>query len=124
MTYAGQSETALIELGHAMQLNPHFPLSYHIFYGRALFNLHRYSEAVPHLERVRAAQPNHPNALALAAACYAANDQLDEARATAREVEQANPRFTISFAGSILPYVIDEERERFLSMLKLAGLSE
>lgn len=124
MTYAGQSETALSELGMAMQLNPHFPITYHIFYGRALFNLARYSEAVPHLERVRSAQPNHPNALALAAACYAANGQLDEAQATAREVEQANPKFTISFAGSVLPYVIDEERQRFLSMLKLAGLSE
>lgn len=123
LAYAGQSEAALSELDRAMQLNPHYPVIYHLFYGRALFNLRRYAEAVPHLERVRSAQPNHPNALALAAACYAANGQLDDARATAREVEQANPRFTIGFASSVLPYDVDEERERFLSMLAITGLT-
>ncbi len=106
-----------------MKLNPHFPLSYHIFCGRALFNLERYSEAMPHLERVRAAQPGHPNALALVAACYAANGNLEDARATASEVEKANAKFTIAFAGTVLPYEVNEERERFLAMLKTAGLT-
>jgi TolB-like protein/tetratricopeptide (TPR) repeat protein len=122
-TYAGRSEAALLELEAAMNLNPHFPLSYHIFCGRALFNLERYAEAVPHLERVRAAQPNHPNALALAAACYAANGQLEEAYATSSEVKKANAKFTIGFARTVLPYEEDEERDRFLSMLEIAGLA-
>jgi len=122
-TYAGRSEEALSELETAMNLNPHFPLSYHIFYGRALFNLERYAEAVPHLERVRSGQPGHPNALALVAACYAANGQLENARLTSDELEKANAKFTIQFARTVLPYELDEERDRFLSMLELAGLT-
>ena len=123
-TYAGLSKEALSELEEAMKLNPHFPLSYHIFCGRALFNLERYSEAVPHMERVRAGQPGHPNALALAAACYAADGQIDQARAAALEVQRANPKFTIGFAQAVLPFELDEERDRFLSMLQVAELPQ
>lgn len=124
MSYAGRSETALSELDEAMRINPHYPVAYHIFYGRALFNLGRYAEAVPHLERVRGEQPNHPNALATVAACYAANDDPDNARATVGEIIAANPRYTLSWARQILPYALDSERDHFLGMLARAGLSE
>ena len=120
LTYAGQSERALDELGSAMKLNPHFPVSYHLFYGRALFNLGHYDDAVPHLERVREAQPHHPNALALVAACYAANGQMDDARSTARELKAANEKFTVHHAAKVLPYELAEERERFLLMFERA----
>jgi len=122
MTYAGLCEEALPVLQEGMRLNPHFPMAYHIFCGRALFHLHRYAEAMPHLEQVRMAQPMHPNALALTAACYAANGRTDEAHEAAHEVQRANPRYTIGFARRILPYVLDEEREFYLDMLARAGL--
>jgi adenylate cyclase len=122
MSYAGQSEAALAELDRAMQVNPHYPVAYHIFCGRALFNLKRYAEAMPHLDRVRAEQPKHPNALALAAACYAANNDQMSARDTIAEIAAFNPRFTLSWARKVLPYTQDTDREHFLEMLEKAGL--
>lgn len=124
MTYSGASEAALEILTDAMRRNPHVPVAHHIFIGRALFNLERFAEAIPHLERVRTAQPTHPNALAIVAACYAANGQSEEARDTAAEVTAANPRFTLSHARRTLPYERDIERDRFLEMLAKAGLPE
>ncbi len=120
LPYAGQSERAVSELGSAMKLYPHFPMLYHVHYARALFNLGRYGEALPHLERVRAAQTRHPIALALTAACYAANGQMDEARTTALEVRRASERFTLAHAAKVLPYELDEDRERFISMYSRA----
>lgn len=105
-----------------MRINPHYPITYHLFCGRALFNLHRFSEAVSHLEPVRRAQPYHPNALAMVAAAYAANDQIEEAKATALEIMSANDRFTFDFASKILPYEKDDERDFFLANLERAGL--
>lgn len=124
MTYSGESEAALEMLTDAMHRNPHVPVAHHIFIGRALFNLERFAEAIPHLERVRTAQPTHPNALALVAACYAANGQPEEAHNTAAEVTAANPRFTLSHARRTLPYERDIERHHFLNMLAKAGLPE
>ncbi|MCG6901981.1 MAG: winged helix-turn-helix domain-containing protein [Rhodobacter sp.] len=120
LPYAGQSERAISELGSAMQHYPHFPILYHVHYARALFNLGRYAKALPHLERVRAAQTRHPLALALTAACYAANGQMEEARATAAEVRRASERFTITHAAQVLPYELEEDRERFLTMFARA----
>lgn len=124
MTYAGRSEEALATLSEAMKVNPHYPVAYHIFCGRALFNLGRYAEAVTHLEPVRAAQRFHPNALALAAACYEAAGRHHEAQETVREVRAASARFTIGLARRVLPYSVEAERDRFLSMLAAAGLPE
>lgn len=124
LCYAGQSELAVGELEAAMRLNPHFPILYHVHYARALFNLRRYAEAMPHLERVRASMPDHANALALVAACYAALDRLDEARETAEEVGKASRAYTLSNARQVVPYALAEELEHFLSMLRRAGLPE
>ena len=124
MTYAGRCEEALAVLREGMRLNPHFPVAYHIFSGRALFHLHRYPQAMIHLEKVRAAQPDHPNALALVAACYAANGQLKDAKATTLEIQKTNPKFTLAFARRMVPYVLDEDRALFLEMLQRAGLPE
>jgi predicted Zn-dependent protease len=103
-----------------MRLNPYFPALYNVHYARALFNLGRYGDALPHLNRIREAQSNHPLALALAAACYAANGQMDNAREFAGDLRRANGQFTVEHAAKVLPYELSEDRERFLSMFKLA----
>lgn len=124
LTYAGQSERALAELTEAMRVNPHFPVAYQIFCGRALFNLRRYAEALKHLEQVRSTQPKHPNALALVAACYEAAGRHSEAGATTAQVLIASPRFTVSHARRVLPYADAGEKSHFLDHLARAGLPE
>ncbi|WP_343082528.1 winged helix-turn-helix domain-containing tetratricopeptide repeat protein [Ostreiculturibacter nitratireducens] len=123
LTYAGRSAEALSALDEAMRLNPYYPELFHVFYGRALFNLHRYEEAMPRLERIRSSQPCHANALAHAAACYAALGRLEEARETVAEVNRASVRYTLSHAREFVAYADPEEKAHYLENLALAGLA-
>ncbi|MSU90214.1 tetratricopeptide repeat protein [Rhodobacteraceae bacterium 2CG4] len=123
MTYAGCSAEAIENLDQTMKLNPHYPELYHVFYGRALFNLHRYAEAIGHLERARTSQPRHANALAQTAACYAALGRDDDAQVTVQEVRRASSRYTLSHARDFVPYANPDEQNHFLRHLSSAGLT-
>jgi TolB-like protein/thioredoxin-like negative regulator of GroEL len=123
MTYAGRSAEALTALDEAMQLNPYYPELFHVFYGRALFNLRRYDEAMPRLERIRSSQPFHANALAHVAACYAALGRLEEARETVAEVRRASAGYTLSHARKYVAYADPAEKDHFLKNLARAGLA-
>ena len=122
LTYAGKSNEALVALDQAMRLNPFYPELFHVFYGRALFNLQRYEEAMPRLERIRTSQPHHANALAHTAACYAACGRIDEAKETVAEVRSASPGYTLAHARNWVAYSDRDEHEHFLRYLGLAGL--
>ena len=122
--WAGQAEASLIEMETAMRLNPHYPILYLVFLGRALFLLRRYDEALPHLQRVATEMPDHANALALVAACYAALHQITAARATVQAIVQASPGYTLEYVRERLPYAKSEDLEDFCEMLRLAGLPE
>lgn len=65
--HAGQSKRAIEELEKAMQLNPRHPDLYYAHYGRALFNLRRYDEAILPLEKIRTSQPGNGNTVSRAA---------------------------------------------------------
>lgn len=122
MTYAGRSAEALAALDEAMSLNPYHPELFHVFYGRALFNLRKYDEALPRLERIRSSQPFHANALAHVAACYAALRRLGDARETIAEVNRASPGYTLSHAREYVAYANPAEKAHYLEHLALAGL--
>lgn len=122
MTYAGRSAEALVSLDDAMRLNPFYPELFHVFYGRALFNLRRYEEAMPRLERIRTSQPYHANALAHVAACYAALDRKSDASAAIGEVKRASSGYNLSHAREYVAYAVPEEKEHYLEHLAIAGL--
>jgi TolB-like protein len=122
LTYAGKSSEALVALDQAMHLNPFYPELFHVFYGRALFNLRRYDEAMPRLERIRTSQPFHANALAHAAACYAACGRFDEASETVAEVRSASPGYTLEHAREYVAYAKQDEHDHYLDHLAAAGL--
>lgn len=122
LAYAGQSEKAVEELEKAMLLNPRYPDLYDAHYGRALFNLRRYDEAIKHLERIRTSQPGHANAIALAAACYAALGRMEDANSAVDEVRKASPNYTLTHARQFIPFAKKEELEHFIENLALAGL--
>lgn len=122
LAYAGQSERAIEELEKAMRLNPRHPDLYYAHYGRALFNLRRYDEAILPLEKIRTSQPGNGNAIALAAACYAALGRLEDAKSAVEEVRRANPNYTLEYARQFIPLARDEDLKHFIDNLALAGL--
>ena len=122
LAYAGQSDKALEELEKAMRLNPRHPDLYHAHYGRALFNLRRYDEAILPLEKIRTSQPGNGNAIALAAACYAALGRLEDAKSAVEEVRRANPNYTLDYAREFIPFAREMDLKHFIDNLALAGL--
>ena len=122
LAYAGQSETAIEELEKAMRLNPRHPDLYNAHYGRALFNLRKYEEAILPLEKIRTSQPGNGNAIAVAAACYAALGRTEDARSAVEEVRSANPNYTLEYVRQFIPFARDEDLKHFIDNLALAGL--
>lgn len=122
LPYAGKSEEAIEELEKTMLLNPRHPDLYNAHYGRALFNLRQYEKAIVPLEKLRTSQPGNGNALAVAAACYAALDRPIEAAATVQEVLKASPNYSLDFARTYLPFGRDEDLMHFITHLERAGM--
>ncbi|MCP4382842.1 MAG: tetratricopeptide repeat protein [Hyphomicrobiales bacterium] len=124
LCFAGRPEEGLEEVRLAMRLNPHYPPVYLNFLGRILFSLERYQEALPPLERVINAMPNNPSAMSLAAACYAALDRLDDARKVVERLLNASPSYTVGRVHFSAPYRRAEDAQRFMNLLRKAGLPE
>ena len=122
LAYAGQSEAAIEELEKAMRLNPKYPEMYHAHYGRALFNLRRYDDAIVPLEKIRTSQPGNGNAVALTAACYAALGRMEDARSAVEEVRRANPNYTLEYVRRHIPFARAEDLSHFIDNLEAAGL--
>ena len=122
--YAGDHGNGMLNLEHAMRLNPHFPVLYDNHYMRALFHLKRSAEALQHAVKVRTLMPQASNALALAAAIFASLDMSSEATQIITQIREISPGYTREFVQSRLPYRLDEDKEYFLEMLEKAGLPE
>ncbi len=122
LAYAGRSEDAISELERAMLQNPGHPDLYNVHYGRALFNLRRYEDAMQVLEKVRTSQPGNGNGIALVAACYAALGRMDDAKEAVEEVRRANPKYTLEYARNHLPFGKQTDLEHFIDNLERAGL--
>ena len=100
----GRSDESLTEIERSMRLNPHsHPMTLHVI-GRALLTLRRYEEALPHLERLVGAMPLNTNARAMLAACYAALNRIDDARAMVEEIAKISPTYTLREIPLRTPY--------------------
>jgi TolB-like protein/Flp pilus assembly protein TadD len=124
LTFAGRAEEGLQALDAAMALDPHHPPYFLLFVGRAHFACERYDEAVAPLARAVAAIPGFTPARIALAACHAATDRLDEARAEIEAVLEVKPNYTLAFAREVLPFKEEKTLERFLECIREAGLPE
>ena len=124
LCFGGRSDESLAEVELSMRLNPHYhPFLLHMI-GRALLTLKRYGDALPHLERLVGVMPTNTNARAMLAACYAALERLDDARATVEEILKISPTYALREVQLRVPYKLDADRENNLALLRKAGLPE
>ena len=85
--------------------------------GQAYFFKHQFDEAVAKLLLSIQDQPGYTNSYRILAACYAHMGRLDEARAIVARLRAITPLVV----PSDLPYRNPEDRELFLSGLRLAA---
>jgi TolB-like protein/class 3 adenylate cyclase/Tfp pilus assembly protein PilF len=108
-----------VELFHqAMRLNPLHPDWYYWYLGGALYQLQRYEESIAVLGRMHDAT----QVSRLLAANHARLGQLDEARAQAARVLQAQPNFTVTYWATTQPFRRREDLEHYMEGLRIAGL--
>jgi DNA-binding SARP family transcriptional activator/tetratricopeptide (TPR) repeat protein len=107
LTHAGEPQLALQKVATAMDLNPLCPDYYWWVAGGSNFHLHRYSEAIESLSRMRDQTP----AFRLLAASWARMGERQQAAEYVRKVLEIHPDFSVSSWLSILP-IRDRRYER------------
>src|SRR6266436_7009584 len=115
--FAGQPDLAIEHVETSLRLSPRErmgqPLS---VMGTAYFFKHQFDEAATKLLLSIQDNPGFPSSYRTLAACYAHMGQLDEARAIVARLRAITPLVVQSH----LPFRRPEDRELFLSGLRLA----
>jgi len=116
--WAGQPDLTIEHVETSLRLSPREPMGQPLFVlGGAFFFKRRFDEAVPKLLLAIQDNPGFPASYRILAACYAHMGRLDEARAIVSRLRA----ITSKVVPSELPYRNPEDRELFLSGLRLAA---
>ncbi|MDH3688151.1 MAG: tetratricopeptide repeat protein [Gammaproteobacteria bacterium] len=124
LNFLGRPEEGLAELELAMRHNPHYPDWYLTPVGRAYYLLGRYDEGIPYLERLVNVSPEFVPSRAILAASYMAVGRSEDARAQVTELLQVNPTLTSAQLRTMVPFSKEEDLDRYLNLLRQAGLPE
>ena len=124
LSLLGRPEEGLAEVKLAMRHNPHHPDWYLTALGRAYFLLGRYDDAIPELERLVNVNPELVHGRALLACNYMALGRSDEARAEVAAIMQTTPNLTLTQLRTIMPLGREEDLDRYIDLLRQAGLPE
>jgi adenylate cyclase len=116
--WAGQPDLAIEHVERAMRLSPRDLPGFHSFLvGLVHFLGRRFEDALPKLIVAAQHRPNAPQMYRLLASCYAHMGRLEEARAIIERLRTITPQIV----PSGLPWRNPEDRELFLSGLRLAA---
>jgi adenylate cyclase len=116
--WAGQTDLAMEHIETALRLSPRERMSQRLFaLGIAYFFKRQFDEAAAKLLLSIQDHPGFPPSYRFLAACYAHMGRLDEAREIVRRLRAITP----VVVQSDLPYRKPEDRELFLSCLRLAA---
>jgi len=122
LNFAGKPEEALELVKKAMRLDPHYPYEYLFHLGFAYAATGRIEEAVVAFKRVLTRNPDFLPAHGFLAAIYSGSGREVEARAEVAEVLRISPNFSLNAFRQTAPVKDQEGLERFLDLLRKAGL--
>jgi TolB-like protein/Flp pilus assembly protein TadD len=118
---AGRPDSALAWLDRGQRLSSRQQFWQWELRGMALYQLHRYADAIAAFERM----PTGPAwCERYRAACYAQLGRLDEARAKAAEAMRRDPGFTLRRYAEVEPYQSRASLEHMIEGMRKAGLPE
>jgi adenylate cyclase len=119
--WAGEPDIAIEHLETALRLSPRARVGSSLaFMGRAYFLDRRFDEAVPKLLLAIHEDPSYPEPYRSLASCYAHMGRLDEAREVVKRLRVITP----VVVPKVTPYRDAEQRELYLSGLRLAAGEE
>jgi len=116
--WSGEPDIAIEHLEAAVRLSPRARVGSSLaFIGRAHFLGRRFDEAVPKLILAIQEDPSFPEPYRSLASCYAHMGRLDEAREVVERLRAVTP----VVVPKVTPYRDAEQRELYLSGLRLAA---
>ena len=124
LCYVGRPEEALRLANQAMRLSPFYPDYYLGTAGISYRLLGRYEDAIATDQERLARNPNNSFSDFRLAAIYEELDRHDEARAHVTEALRKNSGLTLAQIRFSEPYSDETELERFVGLLRKAGLPE
>jgi len=117
-TWAGQPDLAMEHLATSLRLSPlERTVTPMLAMGSVYFFKRHFDDAVPKLLLSIQDHPGHPSSYRFLAACYVHMGRLDEAHAIIAQLRT----ITSQVVPSVLPWRRPEDRELFLSGLRLAA---
>ncbi len=124
LNYLGRPEEGLADIELAVRLNPHHPDWYLVVWGRSLYLLGRHVDAVPVLQRLVDSGTELLPSYLLMIANYMAIGRSNEARDVVPALLEVSPDFTLAQVPQVAPFKKKEDLDRYLDLLRQAGLPE
>ena len=121
---AGRPEDGLAAIETAMRLNPARPFFYLDVLGRANFMLGRYAESAEIYEEVVRTNPGFISGHRGLAAAYAYLGRIEDAEWEAEEILVLQPDFSLRQEKASNAFKREEDMERYIEGLRMAGLPE
>ncbi len=124
LNLTGRAEEALVLCQKAMRLCPFYPDFYMGVLAQTYRLLGRFDEAIDTDKSRLARNPNNAFTDLRLAAVYAELGRDEEARFHMREALRKNPSYTLAQVRDTDPYRDEAEMERYLDLLRQAGMPE
>jgi adenylate cyclase len=124
LIYSDKIESAIKLLERALRLNP-MPQSYYYLNLAIAYRENGQNEKA--IEAAKKALSGTPDNIALnltLAASYISLDQAEEARKYVEEILRKNPGFSLENHAKVLPYKNQERLDKYINVLRKAGLPE
>ena len=124
LAFAGQDRDAITHAQEAIRLSPLDPMTALCLGSIAVahYTAGRYAEAVEYTTQATGLRPGFQGAHRLRCASLAQAGRIDEARAYLATVRHEQPRLSLDWIRTYVPYQTPELIERFLDGMRKAGL--
>jgi len=120
----GRPHEALALFEKAILLDPVHAQKSYINLGRTYRLLGKNEEAISVFKKAVHNQPDHVNPRLELIASYSASGKTEEAKAEVDEVLRVNPNFSVRAYGRRVPMKNTTQKQKFLDLLRKAGLPE
>ena len=122
---SGDGDAGLAAIAHAVRLSPRDPLrnEFDLFYSAAYFQKGDYAKASEHAAEAASLRPGHAFVYMMLAASSALDGDQERAEAALGRLVALVPGFGLEAAATLNIYIRDDDRERFMTGLRQAGLA-
>jgi len=124
LIFSDKIESAIKLLKRALRLNP-IPQPYYYFYlALAYQNIRQHEKAIELCKKALIGNPDLLLPYLTLVASYSSLDRTEDARKAVEEILRIQPDFSLEYFAKTLPLINQERLDKYISVLRKAGLPE